>query len=302
MVGFYINRAYNQEVMKLIDYLSQAEAKGQAIGHFNVSNLEMLKAVWLAASELSLPVIVGVSEGERDFIGIKQIADLVKGLRQEHNYPIFLNADHTYSLNRIKEVVAAGYDSVIFDGSNLPIEENIKITKQVVDYVKDNNPDILVEGELGYIGASSKILDELPTDVDLSPTALPTDQDAREYVLATGVDLLSPAVGNIHGMLKNSVNPHLVIEKISSIRQAVDIPLVLHGGSGISDDDFIKAIKAGISQIHISTEMRIAYRDALRKSLQDNPDELAPYRLLKPTVAEVYKVVKRRLELFANLI
>jgi len=289
-------------MMKLIDYLKEAEDKRQAIGHFNISNLEMLKAVWLAASELSLPVIVGVSEGERDFIGVKQVADMVKSLRQEHNYPIFLNADHTYSLDRIKEVVAAGYDSVIFDSSNLPVEENIKLTKQVVDYVKNNNPDILVEGELGYIGASSKILEELPQDVDLSPTALPTADDARQYVLATGVDLLSPAVGNIHGMLKNSVNPKLSIDNILSIKKAVNVPLVLHGGSGISDDDFVKAIKAGISQIHISTEMRIAYRDALRKSLQDNPDELAPYRLLKPTVVEVQKVVRRRLQLFASLV
>lgn len=289
-------------MMKLIDYLKEAEDKRQAIGHFNISNLEMLKAVWLAASELSLPVIVGVSEGERDFIGVKQVADMVKSLRQEHNYPIFLNADHTYSLDRIKEVVATGYDSVIFDSSNLPVEENIKLTKQVVDYVKNNNPDILVEGELGYIGASSKILEELPQDVDLSPTALPTADDARQYVLATGVDLLSPAVGNIHGMLKNSVNPKLSIDNILSIKKAVNVPLVLHGGSGISDDDFVKAIKAGISQIHISTEMRIAYRDALRKSLQDNPDELAPYRLLKPTVVEVQKVVRRRLQLFASLV
>src|SRR3990172_2707596 len=147
---------------ELKDYIKEAEKNKVAIGHFNISNIEGLWAVFNAAKSLNVPVIIGVSESEINFIGVKQAVALVKSLREEYDYPIFINADHTYSFDKVKEAVDAGYDAVIFDATNLPFEENIKITKQCVNYAKKVNPDIVVESELGFIGSSSKVLEGIP--------------------------------------------------------------------------------------------------------------------------------------------
>ena len=282
----------------LKETIKDAEKRGVAIGHFNISNIESLYGIFNASKKLNLPVIIGVSEGERDFIGIRQVVALVKSLREEHNYPIFLNADHTYSFERVKEAVDAGFDSVIFDGAKLPIEENIKITKQCVKYVRDVNPDILVEGELGYIGSSSKILDKIPEDAETKGESLTKPEIAKMFVMETGVDLFSPAVGNLHGMLRHGKNPELQIGLIKEIRKEAGVPLVLHGGSGISYEDFKNAIEAGISIIHINTELRLAYKKAIQLSLQENPDEIAPYKIMKNVILAVEKVVEERLKLF----
>lgn len=282
-----------------MEIVKEAESKGVAIGHFNISNIEGLWGIFNATRALNLPVIIGLSEGERDFVGVRQAVALVKSLREEFNYPIFINADHTYSFERVKEAVDAGFDAVIFDGAKLPIDENIKITKECVLYAKSKNPNILVEGELGYIGTSSKLLEKIPEGVSLEH--LTTPEEAARFVQETGVDLFSPSVGNIHGMLKNAPNPELNIERIKEIRQSAGVPLVLHGGSGISEDNFKEAIKAGVSTIHINTEIRVAYRDAVKNFLSQNPDEIAPYKIMKGAVEAVQKVVSERLKLFNNL-
>lgn len=286
---------------KLIDVIQEAEADGRAIGHFNISNIEALWGIFRAAQGLDLPVVIGVSEGERDFIGVKQAVALVKSIREEFDYPIFINADHSYSFDRVKEAIDAGYDAVIFDGAKLPVEENIKITKQCVDYARSSGSDVLVEGELGYIGTSSKVLDEVPEDVLTSGEALTKPEDTKRFVEETGIDLLSPAVGNLHGMLKGMPNPNLDIERIKKIRKAAGVPLVLHGGSGISESDFVAAIKAGIAMVHINTEIRVAFRDATKKSLQENPDEVAPYRIMKPAVSAIREKVEKELKLFNRI-
>ena len=280
----------------LREYIDEAREKGVAIGHFNISNLEALHGIFNAARDLSLPIIIGTSEGERDFIGVKQAVALVKSLRDEYQYPIFLNADHTYSFERVKEAVDAGYDSVIFDGTKLSLDENIKITKQCVEYAHRKNPDILLEGELGYIGASSKILDKVPDGVvKTSP------EDAKKFVVATGIDMLAPAVGNIHGMLEGGHDPALDPALVKAISTAVGIPLVLHGASGNSAEDIKACIKAGVSIVHINTEIRVAYRDAVRDFLQANPHEVAPYKFLQSGVDAVQKVVAQKLKIFNNL-
>ena len=290
----------HNSLLSLRDYIRQAEEKKIAIGHFNISNLEALWAIFNAARALDLPVIIGLSEGERDFVGVRQAAALVKSFREEFNYPIFLNADHTYSFERVKEVIDAGYDAVIFDGAKLSFEENVAVAKKCVDYARSVNPEIIVEAELGYIGQSSKILDAIPEGAG-TLESLTTPEQAKEYVERTGIDLLAPAVGNIHGMLAVGHDPKLDIARIKSVREAAGVPLVLHGGSGTSDEDFKKAIEAGISIVHINTEIRVAFRDAVKKSLQENPDEVAPYRIMKGSVIEIQRVVTERLKLFSNL-
>lgn len=282
----------------LHEYIMEAQSTHRALGHFNISNLEALWGIFLAAKNLNVPVIIGVSEGERDFIGVSQVRALVNSLSRQFDYPIFLNADHTYSLDRIKEVVAADFDSVIIDGAKLSLEDNISLTKQTVDLVKSLKPQILVEAELGYIGSSSKLLDEIPDGATQISDAMPSGSLAKEFVTKTGIDLLSPAVGNIHGMLKNAANPKLNIDRIREIKSLSGVPLVLHGGSGISDEDFVSAINAGISVVHINTEIRVAYRDALQTALSSDPDEIAPYKYLKPAITAVENVVAQRLKLF----
>lgn len=287
----------------LKEVITNAVSQKSAVGHFNISNIEGFWAIVRPARELNLPVIIGVSEGERDFIGVRQVASLVKSYREETGQTVFLNADHTYSFERVKEAVDAGFDAVIFDGAQLSLEENIKITKQCVEYARSQSREILIEGELGYIGTSSKVLTEIPEGVNLSADNLTHPEEAARFVAETGVDMLAPAVGNIHGMLEGQPEPRLNIEQIKAIRNACSTVggLVLHGASGNSNEDIQAAIKAGIAIVHINTELRVAFRNALKLSLQDNPDEVAPYKIMKGAVVAMQKVVDKKLRLFANL-
>jgi len=282
----------------LREYLTWAEGKQVAIGHFNISDSEGFKAVVEGAKELNVPVIIGVSEGEREFIGLAEAVSLVKTARAS-GLPVFINADHTYSVEKAKAAIDAGVDSVIIDMAEKTFEENVQLTKEVVDYAKSKGQtlgEVIVEGELGFIGKSSKILETLPSGVSLETQT--NSEEAREFVRETGVDLFAPSVGNIHGMVKSG-NPQLNIERIRAIKNVLDVPLVLHGGSGIKDEEFKKAIEAGIRIIHINTELRLAYKEGLAEGLKS--EEIAPYKFLAEGVAEMKKVVENRLKLFNGL-
>ena len=278
--------------------LKQAQQMRVAVGHFNVADLFLLKAVFVSAQELKVPVLVGVSEGEREFMGVPQISVLVRSLREEFDFPIFLNADHTHSLVKAVEAAKAGFDAVVFDLSALPFEQNVRQTKEAVEALKAINPSILVEGEIGDIGTGSEIHTEAP---DLSKS-LTTPEEARQFVESTGVDILAPAVGNRHGMLKSMVQgearKHLDIERIAQIKKAARILLTLHGGSGTDDNDLRIAIAAGINIVHINTEVRVAWRRGLESGLAKQPDEIAPYKILPTAVDSVKQVVLSRLKLF----
>jgi fructose-bisphosphate aldolase class II len=278
--------------------LQEAQQSGAAIGHFNISDLVLLKAVFASARELNVPVLVGLSEGEREFVGVRQIAAFVRSLREEFDFPIFLSADHTHSLAKAVEAAKAGFDSIIFDLSALPFEENVRQTKQAVEALKAINPSILVEGEIGDIGTGSEIHDVSP---DLSK-GLSTPEEAKHFVESTGVDILAPAVGNMHGMLRSMVQgetkKRLDIERIAGIKRAVRVFLTLHGGSGTDDQDLRKAIAAGINIAHINTELRVAWRDGLEHGLAKQPGEVVPYKILPSAVESVKQVVASRLRLF----
>ncbi len=278
------------------EYIKEAEEKGVAIGHFNISNLEGFHGVYNAAKKLNVPVIIGLSEGEEDFVGRNEAIGIIKQIRAKENFPIFLNADHHYSFERVKLAIDAGFDSVIFDGANLSFNENVKITKQCVEYARSVNSTILVEAELGYIGSGSNIKETVPEGAGI----LTKIDDAKKFVELTGVDMLAPSVGSIHGLIKSG-KPHIDGELVAEIKKATGVPLVLHGGSGLRDVDFTNAIKAGISIIHISTEIRLAYDEALKKSILDNPNETTPYKILQPAVDAIEKVVYERLKLFNGI-
>jgi fructose-bisphosphate aldolase class II len=280
--------------------LAEANEQRVAIGHFNISDLVALKAVYLAAKEVGVPVLVGVSEGERDFIGVHLIAALVRSIREHDGFPVYLNADHTHSVGKAREAAEAGFDMVMFDGSARPFEENVALTAQAVREMKAIHPSIVVEGEIGFIGSSSSIHDGLPEG--MSP--LTTPEEAREFVARTSVDVLAPAVGTMHGMLKSMVQgqseKRLNAARIGEIKLATKKPLTLHGGSGTNNQDFLDAIAAGITIIHINTELRIAWRRGLEASLTKNPNEVIPYRLLPDVVESVKHVVQSRLQLFST--
>jgi len=291
--------------MQLRDIIKQAQFQKVAIGHFNISDIAALNGIFSSALSLKVPVIIGVSEGEREFIGTRQAAVLVRSLRTEYNYPIFINADHTHSLEKIKEAVEAGFDAVLFDAGQKSLDENITLTKEVVEYVKKYNEtygtDTLVEGELGYIGSGSVILDRIPEGVSIKKEDLTKPDDAARFVKETGVDLLAPAVGNIHGMFADVPDPNLDINKIVEIRDAAQVPLVLHGASGNTDEDIKNAIASGIAVVHISTELRVAWKRGLDLALLSHPKEIAPYKLMPEVVHEVSKVATEKLKLFNNL-
>ncbi len=287
--------------MNLKDFIEEAEEKKVAIGHFNISDIVGFWAVVNASKKLNVPVIIGVSEGERAFLGVKQARALVDTI-QEEGAPVFLNADHTYSLEKVEEVIDAGFNAVIIDKADQPLEENIKITKEVISLRKNKKSKILVEAELGFIGKSSNLLDAIPEGAGFTDEMMTKPDEAERFVKETGVDLFAPAVGNIHGMLKSGHNPKLNIERIKRIKAAAGVPLVLHGGSGINDYEFKQAIEAGISIIHLNTEIRLAYKKALQNFLKDKPDEIAPYKFLKPGMDAMQIVIEQRLRLFNSLV
>ena len=279
----------------LKQYHEQAQAEKWAMPHFNFSNLEQLQALAQAAGELNAPLVVGLSEGERDAVGLAQAVALVQTFK-EQGATIFLNADHSHSFQTAKQATDAGFDSIHIDLSKQEYEQNKQETKQVVEYVKSKNSDIEVEGELGYLVTdSSKMYDE---EIEIPEESYTQPQQALEYVQETGVDRFAPAVGNLHGIAKNE--PQLRLELAREIRKSVPehIVLVLHGGSGISEDGFRSMIQNGFSNIHINTELRIAYSNGLRQALADQPEEATPYKYAKPAKQALVEVAKAKIQLF----
>lgn len=286
-------------ITTLREVLEAAERSHVAVGHFNFSDLVTLRAVATAARELAVPVMVGVSEGERAFLGVRQAVAAVKTFREEFGHPLFLNADHTHSLENAVAAARSGFDEIIFDRSELPIDENVKETRRALEAIKSINSSILVEGEIGYIGTSSEILSKIPEGVG----ALTTPEEARQFVTATGVDVLAPAVGNMHGLLQSMVQgqaqKRLDIARIEQVKRATGIFMTLHGGSGTNDEDFQKAIRGGINIIHINTELRVAWRRGLETALAAQPNAVAPYKILPGAFEAVKDVVRARLKLFS---
>ena len=287
--------------MILNDYLKDAKTNGYAIGHFNFSTADVLRGIVEACKESGAPaVMVGTSEGEARFVGMKEAVALIKVFREDLDFPVFLNADHFKSFEKCKEAVDVGYDSIIIDASKLPNEENIVLTKKVVDYARlhqnseGRSPNISVEGELGYLRGSSEVQKKI--EISLSDYSKP--EEVSDFVLKTGVDRMAIVFGNIHGIVTEQ-EEKLDIEHFKKIITAVpNVFYVLHGASGLSDDDVRAAIKAGITNVHFNTELRVVYTEGIHKALHDKPDETTPYKYLGPAIDEIKKLVSRKIKLF----
>lgn len=284
--------------MSIRDYLKNTVLNKWAIGHFNFSEDDAIRAIVESAVELKTPVFLGTSEGERKHLGLKEAINLVKAFRDEFQIPIWLNADHTKSFEGVKEAADAGYDAILADFSAKPFEENVKLTKQAVLYAKSKNPNIIIEGELGYVKGESKIQKEI---IEIKPEDLTKPEETAQFVRETGVDMLAPAVGNIHGISANA--PKLDILRISNIKKSVgdNIYLVLHGGSGMSEADFHNATQAGISVIHINTEIRMAFASALKGTITKMPEETTPYKILAPSIEAMKKIIEEKLKIFGSV-
>ncbi len=288
------------DMRNMRDCIHDAEKNGRAIGHFNCAELTVFNAAVAAAKKEGVPVIIGMSESEREFFGLRNSVAL-RDAWQKEGIAIFLNADHTKSFEKAREAIQAGFDAVLFDGSSLPMEENIRETRRVADYARmvraSGHRDIIIEGEIGYIGSGSKMRSRAPDGIQKT-----TPEEAVRFVKETGVDMLAPAVGNIHGIIKAG-EPRLDIQRIAAIAKALrkhinrPIPLVLHGASGNSDKDIRAAVKAGMAIVHISTEIRVAWHAALEQSLRENPEELAPYALLHGAEQAAREIMIKKIRL-----
>lgn len=297
----------------LFRIFQKAQKEHYAIGQFNASNLEQIKAIVSASQKLRAPVIIGTSEGESSFIGLKQIEALVRSYREETGLPIFLNFDHGHSLEKIKEAIEAGYEMVHFDGSGLPCEENVRQTKKVVEYVKKcqmlkvKSQKLLVEGELGYLRGSSALHKEA---AEIKEDDLTKPDEALKFIEETDVDSLAVVIGNIHGIYAQM--PKLNLERLKEIKEKIGpngprprpigekVFLVLHGGSGIPDEEIKKAIELGIIKINVNTELRAAWTQALKKSLTEQPEEIVPYKIMPLVVEAVQKIVEEKIKLFGS--
>lgn len=284
--------------MTLREILQKATKEGWATGHFNASELDQMKAIVEACKEVGASGMIGTSEGERKHMGLIEVTAVRDALRRNYGIPIFLNADHCKSVDSAKEAVDAGYDSVHIDLSAMPFEDNVSGTKIVVEYARAKNSEISVEGELGYLKGESKIQKE---KIEVKSEDYTKREEAEKFVEKTGVDRLAVVVGNIHGISIDE--PKLDIGRILEIRQVLsrEVALVLHAGSGIPDDQITAAIGVGIANIHINTDIRVAFMKALRKSLEDDLGEVAMYKLDRSAIQAMKEVVKEKLRLFGSV-
>lgn len=261
--------------------------KNQAILHYNVATFEQIKAGILAVRETKLPIIFGVSEGERNYLGVELIKEIVDFYKKD--LPIFLNADHSKNLETAKKAIDLNYDAVLFDGSEYPFEENIKLTKELINY--RNSRNILIEGEIGYLPGKS----EIQKEVEIKKEYLTEPQEALKFIEETKIDLLAISIGNIHGITEKE--PILDFDRGKKIYELGKIPLVLHGGSGISLENLKKAVSVGFKIIHLNTEFRKIWKEKLQEELKK--ETVTPYKILEPIIEEIKtKIIYYQIEFF----
>ena len=279
--------------------MQRSRQQGFAVGAFNIDNQETLIAVCRAAQKLTAPVLVEVSHGEVEALGLENIRDMVDNYRDEYGIEIYINLDHSPSVEACKRAIDAGFEFIHIDISqanhDASEEEIIQKTREVVEYAKFTGA--LVESEPHYFAGGSNVHHE-GIDYEEIKKTFSTPETAKAFVNATGIDTFAAAIGNLHG--KYDVPKQLDLELLARIRETIDCQISLHGGSGTPLNYFEEASKAGVSKININTDMRIVFRDTLVKVLQENPDEYAVVKLM-PTVYEaVQAVVEEKIAAFGS--
>ena len=265
--------------------LKDAQKGGYAVGAFNAENMEMVKAIIKAAEELKAPVMIQTTPSTVKYGTLDTYAAIVAAEAKKASVPVCLHLDHGNSFELAVQAIKAGYTSVMIDGSHEDFEGNVAVSKKVADVAKAVG--IPVEAELGKVGGKEDDL-EAEADTNTDP------QQAKEFVERTGVDSLAVAIGTAHGFYVGT--PVLDKERLSEIRQVVDIPLVLHGASGLSDEDVSDCVKRGICKVNFATELRAAYTAAGRKLMEEKPETIDPKALGKVGMAAVTELVKGRMK------
>lgn len=279
----------------LSDHFADARAGAWAIGHYNFATADVLHAIVEGATAGGAPcVMVGTSQGEADFVGLRTAVALVKAVSESSGFPVFLNADHFKSFAKCKEAIDAGYDTVLFDGGVLSYEVNVIETQRVWQYAQTKRGNYMVEGELGYLKGSS----ERQKSITIGPEDYTKPEQAADYVKRTGIERLAVVIGNIHGIVTEQ-EEHLDIPHLKSIVAKVpDAYLVLHGASGLADSEVADAIAAGITNVHFNTELRVAYQEGIRDEIAAHPDQTTPYKYLGPAAEKVRDLVAAKTRLF----
>lgn len=265
--------------------LTDAQKGGYAVGAFNAENMEMVKAIIRAAEELKAPVMIQTTPSTVKYASLEMFVAMVAAEARNASVPVCLHLDHGSSFELAVRAVKEGYTSVMIDGSKLPFEENIDVSARVVSVAHPNG--IPVEAELGKVGGKE---DDLVAVADTNTDPM----EAKEFVEKTGIDSLAVAIGTAHGFYVGT--PVLDKERLSEIRKVVDIPLVLHGASGLSKEDVMDCVKRGICKVNYATELRKAYTDAGKALLEAKPETFDPKKLGEVGMAAVTELVKNRMQ------
>lgn len=272
-------------------FLPKAKANQFAVGQFNMNNLEFAQAIVEAGIELNSPFIFGVSEGALKYMGIEFTVAIAEAAARKSGLPIALHLDHGSSFEVAMKCIRAGFSSVMFDGSHYPLEENIRLTKEVVKAA--HAMGVSVEGELGTIGG---VEDDLSVDEEDATLAKP--EEAIRFYEETGVDCLAIAVGTAHGMYAGE--PKIRFDIIEKVTAAIPVPVVLHGGSGVPDEMIRRAISAGVGKINVNTENQVACTKTIRDVLSQDSKVIDPRKYLTPARSAMIEVVKSKMLLFGS--
>lgn len=279
-------RGSTMSIVSTKEMLLAAKKGGYAVPAFNIHNLETIQVVAEAAAELSSPLIIATTPSTVQYAGADYLLAIVEVASRRYEVPIAIHLDHAEEVEMIKQLLDLGYKSVMIDASHLPFEENIRTVREVVEYA--HKYGVSVEAELGRLGGQE---DDLTVD---EADSFYTDPDkAVEFVERTGIDSLAVAIGTAHGLYKSE--PKLDFTRLKEIHQKVDLPLVLHGASGIPDQDVKRTIALGIAKVNIATELKIPFAEAVRRYLIEHPEANDPRKYLTPGKDAMREVAKKKI-------
>jgi len=273
------------------EILIAAKSRKYAIPQFNINNLEWTKYILEKCQEMKSPVILGVSEGANKYMGgFNTVVKIVEGLINDLNItiPVCIHLDHGSSIENCIKAIDAGYTSVMIDASKYSLEDNIMITKKVVEYAHTKN--VTVEAEIGHIGGSE---DGLNDNIGYAKV-----DDVIKLVKNTNIDSIAPALGSVHGLYKGE--PNLDFNRMKIINEKTNLPLVLHGGTGIYDEQIKESINCGISKININTDIQIVWNDAIRKFINTNPNVYDPRKIIGSGKKAIQDKIKEKIILFGS--
>lgn len=272
-------------------FLPRAKREKFAVGQFNLNNLEFAQAITEAGVEENAPLIFGVSEGAMRYMGLNYVVAIARTAAEQSGLPIALHLDHGSSFEVVMKCIQAGFSSVMFDGSHYPFEENVRLTKEVVRAA--HAVGVSVEGELGTIGGV-----EDDVNVNSSEAALAKPEEAIRFYEETKVDALAIAVGTAHGLYKGE--PRIRFDIIEEVSRHIDVPIVLHGGSGVPDEAIQRAIALGVGKINVNTENQVACTATVRNLLEENETMIDPRKYWGPAREAIKEVVIRKIRLFGS--